>query len=127
MFHNRLRRNMRLQSDPTILYGIMDQTGEMKKNITREDIKSYSPFNTYRVNGLPKGPIANPGREALLAAIKPEMSNMLYFVSRNDGTHKFSGTLKDHNAAVRQFQLNRDARRGKSWRDLHKKKNRKAN
>jgi len=122
VFHNRLRSNMRLQSDPTILYGIMARTGKMKKNITRKDIRSYSPFNTYRVNGLPEGPIANPGREALLAAIKPATSDYFYFVSRNDGTHKFSKTLKAHNSAVRRFQLNRKERQGKSWRDLHKKK-----
>ncbi|MCB0364303.1 MAG: endolytic transglycosylase MltG [Bdellovibrionaceae bacterium] len=123
VFHNRIRRNMRLQSDPTIIYGIAEQTGEMKKNITRDDIKAYTPYNTYRVNGLPKGPIANPGRESLLATLKPALSKYLYFVSRNDGTHVFSETLKDHNRAVRDFQLNRQAREGKSWRDLHQKRN----
>ncbi|MCC7404753.1 MAG: endolytic transglycosylase MltG [Bdellovibrionales bacterium] len=118
VFHNRLGRNMRLQSDPTIMYGILDATGEFKKNITREDIENHSAYNTYRVNGLPKGPIGNPGREALLATLKPADSAYLYFVSRNDGTHVFSETLQQHNKAVKEFQLNRHAREGKSWRDL---------
>lgn len=118
VFHNRLKKRMRLQSDPTILYGILDETGVMKKNITRADITRKNRFNTYTISGLPFGPIANPGREALAAVFRPVESNYLYFVSRNDGTHVFSSTLKEHNQAVRKFQLDRRAREGKSWRDL---------
>lgn len=121
VFHNRLSRPMRLQSDPTILYGILDETGVMKKNITRKDLTTFNRYNTYRVNGLPFGPIANPGREALRAVFYPAQSEYIYFVSRNDGTHVFSQTLEQHNAAVRKFQLDRRAREGKSWRDLNKR------
>lgn len=120
VFHNRLKRPMRLQSDPTILYGILDETGVMKKNITRKDLTTFNRYNTYRVNGLPFGPIANPGRESLQAVFMPAQSNFIFFVSRNDGTHVFSETLQQHNAAVRKFQLDQKAREGKSWRDLNK-------
>lgn len=122
VFFNRLRKGMRLQSDPTILYGIMEKTGEMKSNITREDLRDYTAYNTYRVDALPAGPIANPGKEALRAILNPERSNYLYFVSRNDGTHVFSESLQDHNQAVRTFQLDPQQREGKSWRNLHDKK-----
>lgn len=122
VFHNRLNKGMRLQSDPTILYGLLVETGNMKNNIRRADIKKATPYNTYTVNGLPKGPIANPGKEALEAAISPYFSEFLYFVSRNDGTHVFTKTYKEHAKAVREFQLNRKAREGKSWRDLNKRK-----
>lgn len=126
VFANRLRKGMRLQSDPTILYGILEAKGEMKRNITRQDILEYTPYNTYRVQALPKGPIANPGRAALRAVLNPENSNFLYFVSRNDGTHVFSENLEDHNRAVRTFQLDRKAREGKSWRDLKNRQDNKS-
>jgi UPF0755 protein len=119
VFHNRLRLGMRLQSDPTILYGMLVASGVMPKNIRKKDIRAPTPFNTYTVNGLPFGPIANPGEEALKAALSPEASNYLYFVSRNDGTHVFSTSLKDHNRAVRKFQLDKKMREGRSWRDLN--------
>ena len=109
---------MRLQSDPTIIYGLWVENGEMSKNITKADILNYTPYNTYRVNGLPLGPISNPGKEAIQAIYKPEKSNYLYFVSKNDGTHQFSSTLKEHNNAVKIYQLDRRQREGKSWRDL---------
>jgi UPF0755 protein len=118
VFQNRLRKRMRLQSDPTILYGIMEEDGVWKKNIRKKDIQRKTAYNTYRVNGLPKGPIANPGRGSLLAVLEPESTDFLYFVSRNDGTHYFSKTYKEHQKAVRDYQLNRKARQGKSWRDL---------
>ncbi len=120
VFHNRIRKNMRLQTDPTVLYGILDITKTMKKNITKKDLRTKTAYNTYRINGLPKGPISNPGKEALLATVQPESSSFLYFVSRNDGTHVFSETYKKHNAAVRKFQLDPSMRRGKSWRDYKK-------
>ncbi len=117
VFHNRLKKNMRLQTDPTILYGIWVETGIWKKNIRRKDITSKNSYNTYTFRGLPAGPIANPGEESLRAALNPSESSYLYFVSRNDGTHKFSKTFEEHNRAVRKFQLNPSARKGKSWRD----------
>lgn len=122
VFHNRLNKKMRLQSDPTIIYGHWVKTGEYLKNIRRKHITAPSDHNTYTVKALPIGPVSNPGKESLSAALNPVESPYLYFVSRNDGTHVFSKTLKEHNAAVRKFQLNEKARQGKSWRDLNKKK-----
>ncbi len=122
VFHNRLNKRMRLQSDPTILYGLLVETGKMKKNIRKKDILKKNPYNTYTVKALPAGPIANPGREAIAAVLKPKTTDFLYFVSRNDGTHVFSKTYQEHNKAVRVYQLNRRARKGKSWRDLEKRK-----
>jgi UPF0755 protein len=104
VFHNRLRLGMPLQSDPTVRYGRDDARGP----ITRADLDSSSPYNTYVHRGLPPGPIANPGRAALEAALDPAATRSLYFVSRNDGSHVFSDTLEAHNRAVRQFQPNRD-------------------
>ncbi|MCB0341064.1 MAG: endolytic transglycosylase MltG [Pseudobdellovibrionaceae bacterium] len=117
VFHNRLKKSMRLQSDPTILYGILAETGEMKKNITKKDILTYNKYNTYRVNALPFGPISNPGRAALEATLRPATSEFLYFVSRNEGTHVFTKTYEDHQRMVRKFQLDPSMREGKSWRD----------
>lgn len=123
VFHNRLRRGMRLQSDPTILYGILAETGEYTKNIKKSDILRPTPYNTYTVKALPVGPIANPGKAALWAAVNPVDSNYLYFVSKNDGTHIFSETYAEHDKAVKSYQLDRKAREGRSWRDLNLKKN----
>jgi UPF0755 protein len=100
VFHNRLRRNMRLQSDPTVIYGIKP----MGSKITREDLNRKHPYNTYQNPGLPPGPIANPGRASLVAAIHPEDKPYLYFVAKNDGTHFFSTTLREHNNAVNKYQ-----------------------
>lgn len=118
VFHNRLRKKMRLQTDPTVLYGILDMTKEMKKNITKKDLQTPSRYNTYTMRGLPYGPIANPSEQALLSALSPESSSYLYFVSRNNGTHVFSETLAQHNDAVKMFQLDKKMREGRSWRDL---------
>jgi UPF0755 protein len=104
VFHNRLRLGMPLQSDPTVLYGRAGSSGP----ITRTDLGDRSPYNTYVHRGLPPGPIANPGRAALEAAVAPAETRALYFVSRNDGSHAFSDTLDAHNRAVRQYQPNRD-------------------
>ncbi len=101
VFHNRLKKKMRLQSDPTVIFSLKDFDG----NLRREDLLNDSPYNTYRVNGLPPGPIASPGRAALHAALHPADVDYLYFVSKNDGTHHFSLTLEEHNAAVRKYQL----------------------
>jgi UPF0755 protein len=100
VFHNRLRRGMPLQSDPTVIYGIKDFDG----NLTRAHLKTMTPYNTYMVRGLPPGPIASPGKAAIEAAVDPDKTDYLYFVSRNDGTHAFSATLSAHNRAVYQYQ-----------------------
>ena len=100
VFHNRLRRSIPLQSDPTVIYGIEDFNG----NITRRDLQTHTPYNTYLIPGLPPTPIANPGRASIEAALRPADADYLYFVSRNDGTHQFSKTLREHNEAVRIYQ-----------------------
>ncbi len=103
VFHNRLKRKIPLQTDPTVIYGIKDFDG----NITRKHLKTPTPYNTYLIRGLPPGPIANPGLSALEAAARPAESKYLYFVARGDGGHQFSKTLKEHNAAVQKYQLRR--------------------
>jgi UPF0755 protein len=103
VFHNRLRQGIALQADPTVIYGVKDFDG----NLTRRHLREITPYNTYRVPGLPPGPIASPGRAALQAAANPAAVNYLYFVSRGDGSHQFSNTLREHNAAVRRYQLKR--------------------
>ncbi len=103
VFHNRLKRRMPLQSDPTVIYGIRKFNG----NLTRADLQRPSPWNTYLVPGLPPAPICNPGKESLLAALYPAPVPYLYFVSRNDGSHQFSTTLEEHNQAVSKYQRTR--------------------
>ena len=100
VFHNRLRKGVPLQSDPTVIYGIPDFNG----NLTRKDLARPTPFNTYTIAGLPPGPIASPGGKSILAALNPAPVNYIFFVSRNDGTHQFSATLPEHNRAVDQYQ-----------------------
>jgi UPF0755 protein len=100
VFHNRLRLGMRLQSDPTVIYGLPAFDG----NLTRADLQAPTPYNTYVIAGLPPGPIANPGLAALEAALMPADAPYLYFVSQNDGTHAFSRTLAEHNRAVARYQ-----------------------
>jgi len=103
VFHNRMRRRMPLQSDPTVIYGLEDFDG----NLTREDLRCPTPYNTYLFVGLPPTPICNPGRDSILAALYPAPVDYLYFVSRNDGTHHFSSTLREHNRAVLRYQKRR--------------------
>jgi UPF0755 protein len=102
VFHNRLKRNMRLESDPTVIYGVSDYHGRIRY----KHLRRVTPYNTYKINGLPAGPIANPGALALKAALYPARTNYLFFVSKNDTTHQFSTNLKDHNKAVKKYQLN---------------------
>lgn len=118
VFHNRLRKRMRLQSDPTTIYGMWEN---YRGNIRKSDLLTYSPYNTYMIPALPIGPIGNPGREAIKAALNPAESEFLFFVSQNDGTHVFTRSFDEHNRAVIKFQKDPNARRGKSWRDLHNK------
>jgi UPF0755 protein len=100
VFHNRLKKHIPLQSDPTVIYGLPNYDG----NIHKKDLLSPSPYNTYRITGLPPGPIANPGIQAIRATLYPSNSPALYFVSKNDGTHQFSATLAEHNEAVEKYQ-----------------------
>ena len=104
VFHNRLQRGMALQSDPTAIYGVKMAKDRTDKRITRQDLLRKSPYNTYHITGLPKGPIANPGIKSLQAALNPADVDYLYFVSKNDRTHYFSSTLEEHNRAVNRYQ-----------------------
>ncbi len=104
VFTRRLRLGMKLQTDPTVIYGMGER---FDGNIRRADLREDTPYNTYVHAGLPPTPIAMPGREALRAAVDPAPGNALYFVSRGDGSHVFSATLEEHNAAVRKYQLKR--------------------
>ena len=106
VFHNRLKKGMRLEADPTVIYGIEEFDG----NLTRKHLQTPTPYNTYTIRGLPPGPIANPGRAALQAALFPADTKFLFFVARGDTTHQFSTNLKDHQAAVRKYQLRRKNR-----------------
>ncbi len=103
VFHNRLNRGMKLQSDPTVIYGIKDFDG----NLTKEHLQSPHPYNTYVNYGLPPGPICNAGESAIKAALFPKESNNLFFVADGRGGHVFSETLQQHNEAVAKYQLNR--------------------
>lgn len=103
VFHNRLKKGMRLESDPTVIYGIKNFDG----NITRKHLAAKTPYNTYQIKGLPPGPIANPGAEALKAVLFPADTKFLFFVAKEDHTHQFSTNLKDHMRAVRKYQLKR--------------------
>jgi UPF0755 protein len=104
VFVRRLQQGMRLQTDPTVIYGMGDK---YKGRIGSRDLRTHTPYNTYRINGLPPTPIALPGREAIHASLHPDSGKCLYIVARGDGTHKFSNTLAEHQKAVRAFQLNR--------------------
>ncbi len=104
VFNNRLRIGMPLQTDPTVIYAL-ELAGVYDGNLTRSNMQIDSPYNTYRYGGLPPGPIAAPGRDVLYAALHPADATYLYFVSRNDGTHAFANTLREHNRNVREFQV----------------------
>jgi len=105
VFVNRLRKGMRLETDPTVIYGIKNYDG----NITRKHLRTPSLYNTYVIAGLPPTPIAAPSRAALQAAVQPETTDAIFFVAKGDGSHQFSKTLREHNAAVKQYQLKRAA------------------
>jgi UPF0755 protein len=121
VFYNRMKINMRLQTDPTVIYGIWEKTGSWDRNISKADLLTPNRYNTYTFTGLPYGPIANPGFDALKAAVQPGTSDYLFFVSKNNGTHTFSKDLAGHVRAIEKFQLDQKARAGHSWRELSKR------
>lgn len=102
VFTRRLRIGMRLQTDPTVIYGMGEN---WQGKIRRNDLRRATPYNTYTIDGLPPTPIAMPGRDSLLAAVNPKPGRSLYFVARGDGSHVFSETLQQHNRAVRHYQI----------------------
>jgi len=103
VFHNRLKKKMRLESDPTVIYGLKNFDG----NLNRKHLETLTPYNTYKIRALPPGPISNPGSESLEAALYPADTAYIYFVSKKDNTHQFSTNFNDHNQAVRKYQLRR--------------------
>jgi len=104
VFINRLNKKMRLQSDPTIIYGIVGGKGKMDRPISKKDIAQKTAYNTYQIDGLPPTPIANPGRAAIAAVLNPDISDNLFFVADGSGGHAFAKTLKGHNANVAQWR-----------------------
>nr|WP_321513918.1 endolytic transglycosylase MltG [uncultured Pseudodesulfovibrio sp.] len=106
VFHNRLKKRMLIQADPTIIYGLGPTfDGDIRRS---HILDKTNPYNTYVIRGLPPGPICSPGLDALMAAIHPEKHNFFYFVAKGDGSHYFSKTLSEHNKAVRDYQLRRN-------------------
>jgi UPF0755 protein len=104
VFANRLKQGMRLQSDPTVAYGLTGGSGPLGRSLTRQDLQTPSPYNTYLNDGLPPGPIANPGRAAIEAVLNPADTEFLFFVASGDGGHVFAKTLDEHNRNVEQWR-----------------------
>ena len=117
VFWNRLKKNMPLQADPTVHYGILVETKVKKSRLRWKDLRKRTPYNTYVNRGLPRGPISNPGKESIRATLYPSKKDYIYFVSRNNGTHYFSRTLVEHNRAVNQYQRRRKYRSIKKTTD----------
>ncbi len=104
VFINRLNAKMRLQSDPTIIYGLVGSKGKLDHPLTRDELDQPNPYNTYQIDGLPPGPIANPGKAAIEAVLSPAKNNFLYFVANGTGGHAFATTLEEHNANVKKWR-----------------------
>jgi UPF0755 protein len=104
VFHNRLARGIRLQADPTVIYGLDTAGTPWDRGMLHRLLREPSPYNTYTREGLPPGPICNPGRESLRAALQPPATKYIYFVARGDGSHRFSATLAEHNRAVAELR-----------------------
>jgi UPF0755 protein len=104
VFVNRLKRKMRLDSDPTVIYGVTGGIGPLGRGLTRVELDTVTPYNTYRINGLPPTPIANPGRAALEAVLKPARTGDLFFVADGTGGHAFAESLRDHNRNVETWR-----------------------
>jgi UPF0755 protein len=109
VFHNRLARGMRLQSDPTVIYGLVRTRGLFDGNLRKRDLLADTPWNTYTRAGLPPGPIASATIDSIRAVLAPADVRYLYFVARRDGTHQFSNTLEEHTRAVNLYQRRRGA------------------
>jgi len=109
VYNNRLRRGIRLQADPTVVYGVKP----LGRGITRSDLRRKTPYNTYVIKGLPPGPIASPSRKSIEAALAPEEVPYIFFVSNNDGSHVFTSTLREHNMAVKAYRVGRSLKKRK--------------
>lgn len=104
VFWNRLQKGMPLQADPTVIYGLLSEKEPVRDTITAADLRTSTPYNTYVIKGMPKGPICNPGKDSIEAALYPANVPYLYFVAQADGSHYFSSNLKEHNAAVYRYR-----------------------
>ncbi|MGH7005244.1 MAG: endolytic transglycosylase MltG [Alphaproteobacteria bacterium] len=112
VFVNRIKRGMRLETDPTVIYGITQGKGALGRRLLRSDLENPHPYNTYKITGLPPGPIANPGKAAIMATVKPGKHEYLYFVADGSGGHAFAETLEQHNKNVAKWrQFRRDKER----------------
>jgi UPF0755 protein len=112
VLHNRLKNNMRLQADPTVIYGITRGKGSLGRRLLKSDLKKTSVYNTYMIDGLPKTPICNPGEASLWAAANPVSTNYFYYVANGKGGHAFAETLEEHNKNVRVWRKLRNASTG---------------
>jgi UPF0755 protein len=112
VFVNRLRKGMRLETDPTVIYGITEGKGALGRRLLKSDLEKPHPYNTYKIHGLPPGPIANPGKAAIMATIKPAKHNYIYFVADGSGGHAFAETKEQHDKNVAKWrQIRRDRER----------------
>ena len=104
VFLNRMAQGMKLQTDPTVIYGLTRGKGILGRGLRQSELRSNSPYNTYVIEGLPPTPIANPGRDAITAALHPDKTNYLFFVADGTGGHAFAETLAEHNENVAKWR-----------------------